>query len=827
MAAEGSEQNRLKTEIDAKLEIRSIERELDKIGQARLAAQAEYAAGNEAIEKQLETHFSEIEKTLELQKILTEEMLKQSKAAESAPDFLLKADAEALLKVARGQHDIAVKTLKEQRRSLGDLNSNLRLEQQLLAEKVKQNEAVQNMFGKLGGVFERQKQWYKLLKDTKIVSGKMLGMWASLAAILTEVWSVFLKVDEGLAKFRMHMGFIRPDMERLKQDMLDVATELARVGVNIEGVTTAVIALGDEFGSVRVISRDLIETTSLLKAQLGVAEVNSAGFLRNISALSQTTAQTQRSMAFVAKELTTAAGVPLNLVMQDVAKMSGNALALVSKMPMQIVKTAVAARAMGTTINKIADASANLLNFTESVQAEMEASVLVGTAVNLQLSRQLAYQGKIVESTKAIVAEARRVNFEKLDYFQMQSFAAASGRSVDELLKMIQAQRQLAAARQNSGLKAEVELMDKLAARRDAQLKDNALQTEMSVKQMANQERIAALQQQWNELIMEATRVLYPVFDALLQISIVAVKLLPVFGAFAGIVTVFSNLHTVLKAVGGAMFVFVKGAGIFGSIGKSLVGVSSSLVPIAGFFSKMIGFFGKFAGWAGGLIGFAAPFAKAIPVIGWILAAFQFIYRLFVRYQEFVGKDGMLIGGLKAIGYALYDVLLKPFADVFNWLGKWWLGHSPSGIGLSIVKGIASVGTMLFDALTWPWRKFLAWVVEKVPFMGGIAKKISGGVTGFVEDVGVLDKKVTITPEARASEKPETATAAAKATTEQNKQEQDSVTLGEILKSIRDLNSNLMAGKIGIYIDGQLMSATLARQTAFRGGYGTNQANMG
>ena len=112
--------------------------------------------------------------------------------------------------------------------------------------------------------------------------------------------------------------------------------------------------------------------------------------------------------------------------------------------------------------------------------------------------------------------------------------------------------------------------------------------------------------------------------------------------------------------------------------------------------------------------------------------------------------------------------------------------------------------------------------------MSGIADKISGGVSGLLtkplEARVSTDTKSTITPVGmKMAGAVATQTASAIESKEKSTAASD-VLLGNILDAINILNKNLESGKIGFYIDGQLMSATLARQTEFRNGYGVNKA---
>lgn len=830
MAEVGSEQLRYKPENQLVKEHVTLQRELTRLIQEQADAQREYARLDKTLLDDLNKEYEEIQR-IGAARIANEEDIRK------VQEDIVKTTSLSY----EGRLQTVLKYLFHLEKSLDTEQNIAKLKTQIISddlaaakkkheEEEQSFENLQQFLGKFGNLFNLQHKYYSGLKKSNIIKKEHLVLTASVLAVLEETFVLFKQMDDALAKFRIEFGMLRTDAAQITTRIKEVAMQFAAVGVTTEVAAEAVKALGLEFGGTARISQDLIETTALLKAQLGVAEDISAGFLRNISALSKSTAQTQRHMAFVAHGLASAYGIPLNLVMQDIAKMSGTALALISRMPMQMVKTAVEARKLGTSINKMADASSQLLNFTENVQAEMEASVLIGESVNLQLARELAYRRNIVGSTKAILAEARRLNFEQMDYFQMQAFAAATGRSAEELLKMVQAQRQLREARGIDALKDEVALIDKIEGMRQSELEDRAFQTELTVKQQANQARLAALQQQWNQLLMETMRVMYPLFDIILKVSIVAVKIGPpllfalvTINKFTGVLTkmadiwVNTNKYIVASALGVNKFA--------GGVAKIFVAVKS-----------VLSHFSKLSALLSGLK-FVAPFLKAVPVIGWVITALQLVVNLMKHFKgigevfKTQGWGAALKFGVAAIGKALYDTLLRPFVDVYNWIMKHLGGHSASEIGISIVKGIAAVTSLIFDELTSPFRKFFAWVLEKLPGMGGIADKIRGGMRGAYEDAGLLEKKMvarpipaTITTESVPLSK--TSVITVPTTDQQTQNEQNTTTLADILKSLKTLNDNLISGKVAVYIDGQLASSLIARSSAFGSGYGMNQARV-
>lgn len=62
------------------------------------------------------------------------------------------------------------------------------------------------------------------------------------------------------------------------------------------------------------------------------------------------------------------------------------------------------------------------------------------------------------------------------------------------------------------------------------------------------------------------------------------------------------------------------------------------------------------------------------------------------------------LGGLEAIGGALYDTLLKPFKDAYDWIKNIFVGNSPSKLSMGMYNGIVSIGPALSDAITEPFK---------------------------------------------------------------------------------------------------------------------------
>ena len=654
------------------------------------------------------------------------------------------------------------------------------------------------------------------------------GIIAAILVILKKAYDLFKSFDKAAWDFRKAIGITRNDMKGIRSTAERLAIDFMNVGVTIEGSYEAIKSLGKEMGGVHIVSKDLIKTTALLKAQLGVSEETTAGFLRNMAGISKSSMEAQKDTAYMAVNMANAAGVNLGDVMSDISKASGTTLVMMSRLPTVVLRTAIEAKRLGTSISQIAKSSREILNFSDSINAELEASVLLGRGINLQRARELAYRRDLEGSTKEILRITKQIDFENLDVFQQEAFARATGKSVDELLRMVVAERQWDAARKDPTLVSRVAAYDKIRALNEATLKTNAKNTELFLMQKSNQERLTAISQKWNQILAKAGEIFLPVID----------KLLAGVGFMMEYVTQIMILKNhfadLLMFVGSWITSLAKGqifaiglADHLGKVGKVMsviYNIGKSVFSVIATAGKSLGFIGKFLG----------MFGKFLGPIGWVITAFQFVGALIRRFSEadFVKGDwiGNIWKGIKAIGGALFDTLLKPFVDAFNWLFSSWLPHSPeSPIGSLIVKGIAAIGGTLFDVLTDPFRRGFAWILDKLPGMGKFAEKIRGGIGGMLAEP--LENKATsayvpalqVTPEETKFTVP---TKKPGINTEVGAEESsDGKVLQDILLAINTLNNNLENGKIGFYVDGQLLSATIARQTEFRGGFGTNKIN--
>lgn len=695
------------------------------------------------------------------------------------------------------------------------------------------------------------------------------GWIAIMVTYLKGAWELFQQFDKAAWDARKALGATRIDMKEIRANAERIAVDFRHIGVTTELAYQSFAALGKEMGSIFSVSKDMAENVSIMSAQLGVSVENSSGFLRNMAAVSKSTMQSQQDMMYIAADMSRSAGVPLNEVMNDISKASSKTLTMMSRMPNVILRTAIEAKRMGTSIDSMAKGSRFLLDFQESVNAEMDASVLLGRSINLQRARELAYRRDLEGSTKEILRITKQIDFENLDVFQQEAFAKATGRSVEELLKMVQAERQWEKARRDPSLTSKVKAYEKMRDANLATQKANAKNYELELRRRANQEYVTAIAAKWSQLMMRLQEKILPVIDKLLGFTLDHFEELLAIGASVlafghKFWKVMYETGMVLRSFGGwlgRIQILRPLVPFIGRIGKWMTDIGLKIrswgqavtnvlkmFRLDGIFRMFSGLGNKITRFLGGVLGkiimpvmFAWNIIKNIKKIlddkelmstkgFWefnkklIGKAITAIWNAFS--DLFFDIPNLILKGLWAIVSGIGNAIIAGFKWAYNGV-KEWLGFSPSGIGLQIVQGIASVAPMVFDALTGPFRKGLAWIADKIPGMGKVADKLRDGFSGMVEPVekraaAAYVPVVTVTPQGtqvdgQPQQQPQQAWEKKPETTDNYKM------LQSIYDELCQLNKNLESGKIGFYVDGQLLSATLARQTEFRGGYGVNK----
>jgi hypothetical protein len=698
-----------------------------------------------------------------IMKQIDDEQIKKIKA-ESISDNLKKAAEFRTKNTAKQQAkmDAASAAFDQQSRVVDQLNEQLVLEGQLTKVKFQRMQVE-------AASMQRMKKVNTILEKTglsetsigkgivKIAEGAELAelAWAGGLFVVYEIFKRFKDLDAAAGEFRKKTGLMTSQMADIAVSARQLNVEYAKFGVSIDDAYASAADLYSVFQTTALVTKPMMEQVALLAANFGIAGEDSAKILQLFGTLSSKTGIAAKDVELIGVKLAGLAGVAPKQVFEDMAKASEETLIFMGKNPLQLMRVAIEARRAGTTIDSMSKSARGFLNFQDSITDEMEASALTGKSVNFQLSRQLAFQGDIAGSRKAALEVIKQIgDFSEMNVYQQEALAKASGMTVQEIISQqnqteaLNELKKRGSASDLATVKYYEDMNEKLKngnKQTDQQLADSLTQSRL------DQQRQTVIEQIENSLKaagITLTDALLPIAQQIMptivtladwlgkaaQIAAVAFGFVGdlVSGLLSPLTDVFSSLSDSTDTTESWKDYIndVRDAAklispIFSAIGKIIGSVIIyPLKFVANLIGTTIGLFTSLLTGEMGIGDFIIGELNLIPnaledaVIKPLLDFGKSILHVFGVDLP----DGILSGMSDAMA-GLFGILTTPFTKALTWLSDMWTGNSPSGLGLSIVHGLESVGGAMFDFLTSPFK--MAWdFVKGLPFVG----KIFGGI---------------------------------------------------------------------------------------------------
>ena len=638
-------------------------------------------------------------------------------------------------------------------------------------EKMILNEEIDTMYQR----YIKNQEIISLLEwDMLYAAQKYATVFRITLSIIADTLKRFNAIDKTVTSLRHSFGLLPDEGHEFYTITKDIVKNLSDLGITSEEVGKSILAIQKTFGGLLTTNTKLIKTASMLQKSFGISAEISLKFSKSLAEISGSTTESTISMTGFAKSMASASNVPLDDILKDVAELSNDTRLYIKGSTAELVKAVTEARRLGTTLSSITDTAQKMLSFESSIQSELKASALIGKSISFNESRRLFFQGKLIEGNNEILKIAKQVKFNELNPIQMQAFADAAGKSVGELQSILQREKDIAYLKAN-GTKEDMKLIssyEKLKNMSEDRAKSEGERAREELMRINNQERMAALQAQFNKLIYTLQDPLLTIAESFMSVIVPLSTFIPHIAKMGPIIM------GIAKLFGGMFLKFFEKLPKYGRM-------FSIFAKKANFIQKMVGPLLIYVGKIG------AMFARVLGPIGLVITGLQFVNSLMKRWSE---TPKGILGGLEAIGLALYDVIISPFYNAYKWIEDKLMGHSPSKIGLGIVKGIKSVGSMLLAAIIQPFINGYNWIQNSF-----IGKLLPGG--SIDNPVLFGNSSATITN-----------------SSSKNQQLEDIKVSNElVVRKLDELITLMSTGGIAVNLDGTKLNSALATATNRRG----------
>ena len=412
--------------------------------------------------------------------------------------------AKDLLKAETNRKRILQQIKKDGGDNSKILKENLDLSEQIVAELKKEEKSVKKIedsFGLTGaslGVInkllggqipnlkniseETRNRLAKLEKENKLLDGT-LGKFQAFGIQVSEIGKaigknmldplvligIALNYSKELADLQKGFGISRKEALGLRIEAGAIASETGNIAIQSKDVLKTITELNKQFGTTSTILRDdIVSEMSKLGKLTDMSAESQANFARfaNMSGKNAAVITKETRRAVVNAEQEKGLRVDINETLDEAGKINGQIAAQLGGNVTKLAQAVTVAKQFGMTLEGVAAAGAQLLNFESSISNELEAELLIGKELNLERARLAALTGDYETLTREINANIGDFgDFTKMNVLQQEALAKSVGMTADGLSDVLLKNENIEALAQEARLAGDEDLAKQLEAR--------------------------------------------------------------------------------------------------------------------------------------------------------------------------------------------------------------------------------------------------------------------------------------------------------------------------------------------------------------------------
>jgi hypothetical protein len=333
---------------------------------------------------------------------------------------------------------------------LGQLIDSEKVLAKVQAESAKEGATKTSVFK--AGLKETGKTMKDSLLDPTLLVG---GAFVALVKLAKFFWDALLGASMQTAKFRRDFGLTNKEAEQLRQRTFDIAfyskqyadtqgrilITQPQIVKSLEEINKALGTQIDFTKDLGTFGKQLLVQDAILRDNLQLDEETRAAINKESIRTGKLTEQiTKNALGNVAAVgLQRKILLDNNKILTAASKITGELRSSFKGNVEEIAKGIAKLELMGLTLEQSKKIAGGLLNFEQSISAEIEAELLTGKDLNLERARLLAINRKYVELGQEIVNQGLTTNeLNNMNSIQLDAQAAAYNLTSDELTDIVQ-----------------------------------------------------------------------------------------------------------------------------------------------------------------------------------------------------------------------------------------------------------------------------------------------------------------------------------------------------------------------------------------------------
>jgi len=246
--------------------------------------------------------------------------------------------------------------------------------------------------------------------------------------------------DNRITNIAKSLSISKENAAGVYKNLTNLKGSLDTIYATTENIVEAFNQVSTATGFIGVATKDQIETQIILTKNLGL-QVEEAQQLQGLFAANNIESSKgvdivyDQVAAFANENKLLASGAKTLKEIQNTSKLilvnfRGNVG--------ELTKTILEAQKLGLSLDQVNKVAGSLLNFEESISAELEAELLLGKDINLERARLFALNNDIAGVTKEIANQGITIeSFSRMNRIQQEAIAKTLGMQAEELGKAL------------------------------------------------------------------------------------------------------------------------------------------------------------------------------------------------------------------------------------------------------------------------------------------------------------------------------------------------------------------------------------------------------
>jgi uncharacterized protein YukE len=230
---------------------------------------------------------------------------------------------------------------------------------------------------------------------------------------------------------------------KFRDDLTSANQQFVQLGLSSEEAQSTISQLANDFGLGVDEASKLSETVGRIAASTGMSVDDTSKLVGLFTKTQGLSGEQAENLLLGARQLAVANNVAPDKVLSDIAEDTETFARFSKDGGQNLLRAAVQARKLGVSLATVAKTADGVLDFQNSLNKEIEASILLGRDVNLQKARELSLNNDIEGLQSEILnIVGSEAEFNKMNRIQRDALADALNLNVSELQKYVSAEKE-------------------------------------------------------------------------------------------------------------------------------------------------------------------------------------------------------------------------------------------------------------------------------------------------------------------------------------------------------------------------------------------------